>query len=158
MVTGVHEHSQPQRSYQCVVDPLEGNRASNAGEIRMMELCLLLANRHLVKLGLIKKSERKRCPSFDRRHTARNPPTTQREACAREERQSGLRAYAAIVEIAVTVTERQTKRHARPSTKSIGVSRNGTPTQSISTNKTPALLASTMTQSKYYDILNIYIT
>ncbi|GBP03767.1 hypothetical protein EVAR_102568_1 [Eumeta japonica] len=38
----------------------------------------LLANRHLVKLGLIKKSERKRCPSFDRRHTARNPPTIER--------------------------------------------------------------------------------
>ncbi|GBP45940.1 hypothetical protein EVAR_41242_1 [Eumeta japonica] len=63
----------------------------------------LLANRHLVKLGLIKKSERKRCPSFDRRHTARNPPTTYRKNRAhREERQSGVRAYAAIAEIAVT--------------------------------------------------------
>ncbi|GBP19621.1 hypothetical protein EVAR_75593_1 [Eumeta japonica] len=39
----------------------------------------LLANRHLVKLGLIKKSERKKTLSIiDRRHTARNPPTIER--------------------------------------------------------------------------------
>ncbi|GBP40814.1 hypothetical protein EVAR_87076_1 [Eumeta japonica] len=40
---------------------------------------LKLANRHLVKLGLIKKSERKKTLSIiDRRHTARNPPTIER--------------------------------------------------------------------------------
>ncbi|GBP43618.1 hypothetical protein EVAR_32184_1 [Eumeta japonica] len=56
-----------------------------------VEWCIrqLLANRHLVKLGLIKKSERKRCPSFDRRHTARNPPYRKKRA-HREERQPGF--------------------------------------------------------------------
>ncbi|GBP62231.1 hypothetical protein EVAR_38233_1 [Eumeta japonica] len=49
------------------------------------------------------KSERKCCPSFNRRHTARNPLTTQ--ACTREERQPEVRAYAAIAEIAVTLSE-----------------------------------------------------
>ncbi|GBP64832.1 hypothetical protein EVAR_50349_1 [Eumeta japonica] len=59
----------------------------------------LLANRHLVKLGRIKKSERKRCPSLIAA-TPQEIRRPHREACAREEKQSGVRAYAAIAEVA----------------------------------------------------------
>ncbi|GBP11781.1 hypothetical protein EVAR_87713_1, partial [Eumeta japonica] len=38
----------------------------------------LLANRHLVKLGLIKSERKKTLSIIDRRHTARNPPTIER--------------------------------------------------------------------------------
>ncbi|GBP11969.1 Neuroligin-4, X-linked [Eumeta japonica] len=60
----------------------------------------LLANRHLVKLGLI-KSERKKLSIIDHAATARNPPTIERSVRI-VKRAIRVRAYAAIAEIAVT--------------------------------------------------------
>ncbi|GBP65396.1 hypothetical protein EVAR_103278_1 [Eumeta japonica] len=61
----------------------------------------LLANRHLVKLGLI-KSERKRCPLLTTPPHCKKSADHRKKRAHREERQSGVRAYAAIAEIAVT--------------------------------------------------------
>ncbi|GBP48096.1 hypothetical protein EVAR_74601_1 [Eumeta japonica] len=60
------------------------------------------ANRHLVKLGLI-KSERKRCPLLTTPPHRKKSADHRKKRAHREERQSGVRAYAAIAEIAVTL-------------------------------------------------------
>ncbi|GBP82070.1 hypothetical protein EVAR_103789_1 [Eumeta japonica] len=60
----------------------------------------LLANRHLVKLGLI-KSERKRCPLLTTPPHCKKSADHRKKRAHREERQSGVRAYAAIAEIAL---------------------------------------------------------
>ncbi|GBP09120.1 hypothetical protein EVAR_77958_1 [Eumeta japonica] len=62
----------------------------------------VLANRHLVKLGLI-KSERKRCPLLTTPPHCKKSADHRKKRAHREERQSGVRAYAAIAEIAVTL-------------------------------------------------------
>ncbi|GBP72593.1 hypothetical protein EVAR_50895_1 [Eumeta japonica] len=74
----------------------------SAYEVGVVHPTQLLANRHLVKLGLIKKKERKRCPLLIAAtpQEIRRPYRKKRAHC--EERQSGVRAYAAIAEIAVT--------------------------------------------------------
>ncbi|GBP12293.1 hypothetical protein EVAR_75584_1 [Eumeta japonica] len=59
----------------------------------------LLANRHLVKLGLI-KSERKRCPLLTPPHCKKS--ADHRKKRAHREEAIRVRAYAAIAEIAVT--------------------------------------------------------
>ncbi|GBP60859.1 hypothetical protein EVAR_26757_1 [Eumeta japonica] len=67
------------------------------------EWCIrqLLTNRHLVKLGLIKSERKKRCPLTTPPHCKKSADHRKKRA-HREERQSGVRAYAAIAEIAVT--------------------------------------------------------
>ncbi|GBP86873.1 hypothetical protein EVAR_83472_1 [Eumeta japonica] len=70
-----------------------------AQQTKKMHPTQLLANRHLVKLGLI-KSERKRCPLLT------TPPHCKKSADHRKrahrEEAIRVRAYAAIAEIAVT--------------------------------------------------------
>ncbi|GBP43726.1 hypothetical protein EVAR_29707_1 [Eumeta japonica] len=59
-------------------------------------------NRHLVKLGLIKSERKKRCPLLTTPPHCKKSADHRKKRAHREERQSGVRAYAAIAEIAVT--------------------------------------------------------
>ncbi|GBP03126.1 hypothetical protein EVAR_102830_1 [Eumeta japonica] len=70
---------------------------------KMQEWCIrqLLANRHLVKLGLIKSERKKTLSIIDHAATLQEIRRPKKKRAHREERQSGV-AYAAIAEIAVT--------------------------------------------------------
>ncbi|GBP40247.1 hypothetical protein EVAR_37648_1 [Eumeta japonica] len=61
----------------------------------------VLANRHLVKLGLIKSERKKTLSIIDHAATCKKSADHRKKRAHREERQSGW-AYAAIAEIAVT--------------------------------------------------------
>ncbi|GBP92593.1 hypothetical protein EVAR_77084_1, partial [Eumeta japonica] len=63
----------------------------------------LLANRHLVKLGLIKSERKKTLSIIAPRHHCKKSADQRKKRAHREERQSGVRAYAAIAEIAYTL-------------------------------------------------------